>query len=242
MTNFLLEILSEEIPAVMQKTAAENFAKIAWEIFTKNGLELEPSQVKSYITPRRLTLVVSGLHAAQIIPPVKRIGPKIDADKKAIAGFLRSTGLQDESQLEQVENNGARCFAFVSKAQEIKTADIIKNSLPAILQKMTSSWPKLMRWDVAGSAEQPKWIRPVRNILALFGSEIIALEFSGLKSNNQTYGHFLKSSEALTVKDAADYKKILADNFVILDPQERKQTILSSVAKINATLGEVSFF
>ncbi len=237
MTNFLLEILSEEIPAVMQKTAAENFAKIAWEIFTKNGLELEPSQVKSYITPRRLTLVVSGLQAAQIIPPVKRIGPKIDADKKAIAGFLRSTGLQDESQLEQVENNGARCFAFVSKAQEIKTADIIKNSLPAILQKMTSSWPKLMRWDVAGSVEQPKWIRPVRNILALFGSEIIALEFSGLKSNNQTYGHFLKSSEALTVKDAADYKKILADNFVILDPQERKQKILSSVAKINATLG-----
>ena len=237
MTDFLLEILSEEIPAVMQKNAAENFAKIALEIFAKNNLELDSSQLKTFITPRRLSLVVTGLKVSQEIPPVKRIGPKIDADKKAIAGFLKSTGLQNESELEQVENNGVRCFAFVSKASEIKTSDIIKNSIPAILQKMTNSWPKLMRWDVVGVQEQPKWIRPIRNILVLFGSEIIAVEFAGLKSNNQTYGHFLKSSETLIIKDATDYKKVLKDNFVIPDGQERKQKILNEVAKINSDLG-----
>lgn len=237
MTDFILEILSEEIPALMQKAAAENFTKIALEIFTKNNLGLKPEQVKSFITPRRLTLFVGDLQTVQIVAPVKRVGPKVDADKKAIAGFLKSTGLQNESELEQVENNGALCFIFVSKASEIKTADIIKISLPQILQKMTGVWPKLMRWDVLGSVDQPKWIRPVRNILALFGSEIIDIEFAGLKSNNLTYGHFLKSSQALKIASAADYKKTLAENFVMLDAAERKEKILKEVVKINSNLG-----
>ncbi len=236
MTDFILEILSEEIPAVMQKNAAENLSKIALEILAKNNLEITAAQLQSFVTPRRLTLVVKDLKTAQIIPSVKRIGPKIDADKKAIAGFLRSTGLQDESQLEQVDNNGARCFAFVSKALEIQTAEIIKNSLPVILQKMSTTWPKLMRFDVEGVSEQPKWIRPVRNVMALFGSEVVDVEFCGLKSNNKTYGHFLKSSESLIIKDVKDYEKILSDNFVILNHSTRKQKIISQLTKINADL------
>ena len=269
MSDFILEILSEEIPAMMQKSAAENFTKIALEIFSKNNLSfipsgygnatqvaprvagnptpyvngtygnnlnLEQNQVKSFVTPRRLTLMVSGLKEVQIIPSTKRIGPKITADKKAVAGFLKSVGLQDESELEQVENNGATCFAFVSQPSQIKTAEVIKNSLPQILQKMTNSWPKLMRWDVEESLEQPKWIRPIRNILALFDAEIIDVEFAGLKSNNLTYGHFLKCREAIKISAAQDYQKMLTANFVILDGEKRKQKILKQVQKIKSDL------
>ncbi len=240
MSNFILEILSEEIPAVMQKAAAENFTKIALEIFAKNNLALDQSQVKSFVTPRRLVLFISDLQIAQTIPPVRRVGPKINADKKAVAGFLKSVGLQNESELEQVENNGAICFLFEGKAQEVRTAEVIKNSLPQILQKMVSAWPKLMRFDVAGSVEQPRWIRPVRNILALFDSEIIPFEFAGLKSNNLTYGHFLKCRDAVKINSAADYKKTLQENFVMLDGAERKKKILEQVAKIKSDLNLVT--
>ncbi len=240
MTNFIFEILSEEIPAMMQKNAAENLSKIALEVLTKNNLAVNSNQVQSFVTPRRLTLMISDLQTAQEIAAVKRVGPKIDADKKAVAGFLKSCGLQDESQLEQVDNNGARCFAFTSKASQLKTIDILKNSLPAIVQKMTASWPKLMRYDVANVKEQSKWIRPVRNILALFGAEVVECEFFGLKSNNLTYGHFLKSNQALVVNDAQDYEKTLEANLVILNQHKRRQKIIEQVSKITASLNLVT--
>lgn len=233
MTTFLLEILSEEIPAKMQKVAAENFTKIASEVFSKNNLVFENSQIKTFVTPRRLVLELNNLKLAQEILATKKIGPKITADKKAIAGFLKSVGLKDESELETVENNGATCYLFTSKCLEIKTSEIIKNSLPQILQKMTTSLPKLMRWDVDGSAEQPKWIRPIRNILCLFGSEVIDVEFVGLKSNNLTFGHYAYNDhKALKIEDSKDYKKILQDNFVILNQSERKQKIIQQILSI----------
>ena len=165
MTNFILEIFSEEIPARMQKNAVENFAKIASEVFTKSNLSYENSNLRTFITPSRLVLEVDNLKEVQEIPSVKKIGPKVNADKKAIEGFLKSVGLKDEAELEKIENNGAICYLFISKSSTIKTSEIIKNSLPQILQKMTTSFPKLMRFDIEGSDLQAKWVRPVRNIL-----------------------------------------------------------------------------
>ena len=224
MSDFIFEIFSEEIPAKMQKAAAENFVKIASEIFTKNNLKFDSTQVKSFVTPHRLTLFVNSLESAQLIPAVRRIGPKVDADKKAIAGFLKSVDLENESQLEQVENNGALCFLFAGKAAEIKTAEIIKNSLPQIAQKMISAWPKLMRWDDTGI----KWIRPIRNILCLFDQEIVDFEFAGIKASN--------FSGSIKIKAAQDYEKTLAENFILVDQSARKKKILEQVAKITAEI------
>ena len=183
MKNFLLEIFSEEIPALMQKNSAQNLAQIAKEIFLKNNLEIQDCQIKSYVTPLRLTLEIEGLEEFQKTPIIKKIGPKIDADKKAIEGFLKSVGLTNENQLEKTQNNGNICYVFVKPASEIKTAEILQNSLPQILQKMVGTWSKLMRWNVENSQTQPKWIRPIRNILCLFGEQIIAFEFENCGQN-----------------------------------------------------------
>ncbi len=235
MTDFLLEILSEEIPAKMQKAAAENLTRIASEIFVKNNLEFLPHHLKVFVTPRRLTLYVSDLKALQKTAAIKKIGPKVDADKKAIAGFLKSVGLSDETQLEKTENNGQTCYSHVKAESEIKTAEIIKNFLPQILQKMTASWSKLMRFDVENSNLQPKWIRPVRNIACLFGDEIIAVEFAGLKSNNLTFGHDNRF-DPLKISNSTNYQKILADNFVVLDQAKRRQKIVEQIQKIKSQL------
>ena len=227
--HFLLEIFSEEIPAGMQKAAAENFSKIAAEVFVKNNLTLEVAQIKSFVTPRRLTLYVSNLKISQTTPATKKVGPKINADKRAIEGFLKSVGLSDESQLEKVDNAGQACYTYSKPALEIKTSAILKDSVPQILQKMTAAWPKLMRWDIENQATQPKWIRPIRNIACMFGDEIIEVEFAGLKSNNIT---FTKSLEALKISNSSDYERILLENFVLLDQTKRKQKIIEQIQKI----------
>ncbi len=232
MTDFLLEIFSEEIPAKMQKNAAENFSAIAYEVLVKAGLPLNENQVKSLVSPRRLALYIAKLNDEQNTPAIKKIGPKTSADKKALEGFLRANGLKSESELETIEHNGSACYLFQKPSLKIKTAEIIQNNLPIILQKMTLSWPKLMRFDVAGSLEQSKWIRPIRNILCIFGEQIIDIKFAGFKSNNLTYGHLLNSPNPLKINLPQEYKNILRDNFVIVDQGERKEKIITEINKI----------
>lgn len=232
MKDFLLEILSEEIPAKMQKNASANFITIASEILTKAGLHLKNEQVHSFVSPRRISLYINNLDDEQAAPAIKKIGPQISADKKAIEGFLRANNLKNESELETTEHNGATCYLFKKPSSSIKTSEILRNHLPIILQKMVTTWPKLMRFDVAGSLEQHKWIRPIRNILCIFDEQIIDIKFAGLKSNNLTYGHFLNSLEPLKIKYPQDYTNILRDNFVIVDQNERKEKIISEIHKI----------
>lgn len=237
MSDFILEIFSEEIPALMQKSAAENLARIAAEVFAKNNFPLNNSDIKTFVSPRRLSLYIQDLKPVQTIPSVRKIGPRLTADQKAIDGFLKSVGLSDVSQLQKIENNGQPCYIYVTAESTIKTADIFKNSLPQILQKMTGAWPKLMRWDIENSKEQPQWIRPIRNILCLFGSEIIDVEFAGLKSNNITFTHYAHKVPKLEIKNAADYKTALKENFVIVSHIERKEKILQQIRKITFSLG-----
>lgn len=232
MKDFLLEILSEEIPAKMQKNAAENFSNIAFEALSKAGLSLNKEQVKSFISPRRISLYIDNLDDTQTTIAVKKIGPKTSADKKAVEGFLRANNLKNESELETTDHNGNLCYLFQKPSLAIKTSEILQNNLPIILQKMVATWPKLMRFDIADNLEQPKWIRPIRNILCIFDEQIIDIKFAGFKSNNLTYGHFLKSSQPLKIEHPQDYKNILRDNFVIVDQNERREKIISEIHKI----------
>ncbi len=234
MSDFLLEILSEEIPAKAQLGAAQNFSLIAIEILSKAGIALKNEQVKSFVAPRRIALYISDIAEKQVGAAVKKIGPKVDADKKAVEGFLRANQLSDVSQLEKTEHNGALCFLAQKPAFEIDSSEILQNNLPAILQKMIASWPKTMRFDTAKKGEQAKWIRPVRNVLCIFGNKVIDVEFAGLKSNNLTCGHFLASCEPLKINDPRDYKDILRNNFVIVDQEERKEKMLSQIKKIES--------
>jgi glycyl-tRNA synthetase beta chain len=232
MSDFLFEIFSEEIPAAMQKNAAENLTKIAGEILAKNNLKFESAQIASYVTPNRLVLYIHHLQATQKLPEVKRVGPRIDADPKAIEGFLKSVGVSSKDELQKVENGANTCYAHFQAAREISSAEIIKNSLPQIVQKITATWPKLMRFDVEGKSAQATWIRPVRNIACMFGSEVIDVEFFGLRSNNLTFGHPASCAQSLEITNAAHYEEVLEDNFVILRQEQRKQKILQQIREI----------
>ncbi|GDX36382.1 glycine--tRNA ligase beta subunit [Alphaproteobacteria bacterium] len=230
MSDFILEIFSEEIPAKMQKNAIEAFHKIAQEQFLKNHLIFRDDQLECFITPTRMVLSLKGIDKFQKTQTVKKIGPKIDANPKAIGGFLKSLGLANINQLQQ--ENGF--YVYQLEAKEIRTADLIKDSLPIILQKTQNHWPKIMRWDVEGNVLQFKWIRPIRNILSIFDQEVIDIEFAGLKSNNQI---FLGYKNNLTViKNVQEYYEVIEKNKILLNHNQRREIIFNKFKNIKAKL------
>lgn len=229
MSDLLLEIFSEEIPAKMQKMAAENLLKISTEILEKNGLKFDNSQIKTFITPQRLVLYIYRLEQFQITPAIKKFGPKIDANPKAIEGFARSNGVE-AANLEQ-ENN---VYIFQSSESKIKTSEIIKNCAPQIIAKMVNVWPKLMRFDIEGFKEQGKWIRPIRSLACMLGDEIINFKYLNFTAANKSFTRNLKE---FIITNSAHFEEFLEDDLIILNQEKRKQKIFAQINKIKYETG-----
>lgn len=224
MAEFLIEIYSEEIPAKMQAKAVLSFKQIFSDFFTKQNIKFNPDQLKSFISPKRLILLASDLEEFQIIAAAKKNGPKIDADPKAIEGFLKSIGVSSINELGKTETN----YYFDQKENKISTAQILQNNLPALLQKMSTSWPKTMKWK---EDQTQLWIRPIRNILCIFNGKSIVFEFAGIKSNSTSRGHFL-DNDIFEVYNFNQYKNYLEDASIIFDEGKRKKIILEKIQEI----------
>ncbi len=219
MKSFLLEIFSEEIPPLLQKKAADDFLQIAKSIFTEENLSFKNDDLQTFITPRRLILYIKNLKTKQTLPATQKIGPKVDANDKAIQGFLKANNLNNVSQLIKINNKGHQYYAFDIKEKSIKTQQILQNSLNKILLKSVNIWPRLMRWNVEGFEYQPQWIRPIRNLLCLFDNEIVDIEFANLKSNNLTFLNCQK--KAKQINDINSYFDLIKKQNIIIDFNQR---------------------
>jgi glycyl-tRNA synthetase beta chain len=214
MPQLLLELFSEEIPARMQADAARDLERMARERLKAAGFA--PDAMRSFAGPRRLTLVVDDLAAAQAASSDERKGPRVGAPDAAIDGFLRSTGLARE---QLVERDGVY-FAQIARGGRA-TADVIAEMVPDIVHQFP--WPKSMKWGT-GSL---RWVRPLQRILCLFDGQIVAFNVDGIEAGNFSEGHrFMGSKRPFTVRDFDDYAEKLTGDFVVLDPAERKARIL----------------
>lgn len=231
MPDLLLELFSEEIPARMQRKAAGDLKKIVTNKLVDCGLVYEAA--REYWTPRRLTLDIRGLTPRSKDVHEERKGPSVKAPEQAIAGFLRSAGLNDISEAEIVSDPKKGDFYVAKIVKKGRSAEeIIADIMPDIIRSFP--WPKSMRW---GSQSADKnalhWVRPLKNILCVFGpenadTEVIPFEINGLTSNNITYGHrFLSDGQPIEVKRFDDYVTRLEQEKVILDADRRKEIILA---------------
>ena len=225
MTDFVLEIFSEEIPARMQKNSAENFLKIAQEVLAKNNLNFDEDSIKVFISPRRLALILKNLDTEQIQATQKKIGPKLGSDTRAIEGFLKANGQNKIEDLQVVDG----FYVFNKPELAMKTVDIIASSLPTIMQKMQNSWQKLMRYDVDNGNSQAKWVRPIRGIVAIFDEQIVDFNFAFIRAKNITFD---KNNNQILINCAKDYEHILQKNNIIVDQHKRKQKIIQKIHKI----------
>ncbi|WP_016746086.1 glycine--tRNA ligase subunit beta, partial [Rhizorhabdus wittichii] len=229
MADFLLELLSEEIPARMQEKASADLARLFTEELAKAGLT--PGGITSYVTPRRLALIAHGLPVETAAVSEELKGPKASAPPQALEGFLRKTGLARE---QLVERDGT-LFAVIEKPGRA-TAAVLAEAIPAIVRNFP--WPKSMRWGTASlSTAALRWVRPLQGIVALLGEEIVPFEIDGVASGAATVGHRFHHPGIITIGSAADYAGKLRACHVIVDHAERRDIIRARAAELAAGQG-----
>lgn len=230
MSDLLIELFSEEIPARMQHAAAEGFLKRITEGLEKAGVAVENSAF--YYTPRRLSVSLTGLPTTREAKSEEIKGPRVDGPEAAINGFLRKNSAESVAACVVKKIDGVDYY-FIEKTQ--MGGDTIDALAPVIVQAIQNlAWPKSMRW----AANTFRWARPLHSVLAVFDGKTVpgALDLGNGKTisfSNTTRGHrFLSDGKLFTVTGFDDYKKKLAAAHVILDQTERREKIWTGVQDI----------
>ena len=214
---FVLEIGTEEIPDWMIPTALENLHML----FEK--LELPHETVCLDATPRRLVLRVEGLPERLPDSEERILGPAKSAPPQAVAGFARKQGLKPEDLAVESTPKG-EYYVFTKKIQGRRTLDILSESLPGIV--LGIYFPKTMYWTAKNG---PRFIRPIRWLVALLGEETIPFEIAGVRAGNMTAGHRRLGAKEVVVT-TTDYEQRLRDHYVILSAEERRSRIRDGFA------------
>ncbi len=216
MPELLLELFSEEIPARMQRRAADDLRRLVTGGLVDAGLTYEGAQ--AHVTPRRLVLSVEGLGTRTPDTSEERKGPRTDAPDKAIEGFLRSVGVSMGYWQVVEDKKGSFFVAKIDKPGR-DTPDVLAELIPQVIAGFP--WPKSMRWG-SGSL---RWVRPLQSILCCFDGEVVRFEVGELRSGETTRGHRFMGNGEIAASRFEPYATKLRDSFVMVDASERADTI-----------------
>ncbi len=235
-STLLLEIGTEDLPARFIKPALQQLKENTGKILKENYIAC--GEVKVFGTPRRLAIMVDGIPRMQEDRTREVFGPSkkaaFDADgnpTKAATGFARSQGVSVDSLIVKRKDKGEYLVAVI----EEKGAQV-REVLPLLLKKIVLSiyLPKAMRWG----NKDVRFVRPIRWFLSLLDKEVVTFDIEGIQSGNLTRGHRFLSPAAFRIKEIPGYKKLLGNNYVIVDIEERKKTIREKTAKLLSSTGE----
>tara|TARA_R110000772_G_scaffold169366_1_gene281244 strand:- start:2325 stop:4682 length:2358 start_codon:yes stop_codon:yes gene_type:complete len=234
MADFLLELLSEEIPARMQAEARAALSGLFLKHISDAELHRDIN-VKTFSTPRRLALIATGL-PAQTEPVSEEFkGPPEGAPDQAIDGFCRKNGVtRDQLEVRDVKGRPT-LFAVVNKPARA-TSDVLSEAIPAIIKAFP--WPKAMRWGAASaSTESLRWVRPLQGIVAILDDDLVPCEIDGVTSSYDTVGHRFHHQGMITIGNAGDYAGKLRACHVLVDQAEREAIIREGAAKAASDAG-----
>ena len=216
MSDFLLEIATEEIPHWMVPGALEQLGK----------LELFGAEVHVDATSRRLTVWASGVPDRTADSEQVLKGPPLTSGDKAAEGFAKKQGA-DVSALRKVGNY----YELVKRVEGRPVRDILAETLPGFILGL--QWPKSMYWT--GGKTGPRFIRPIRWLVALLGDQVIPFEIAGVKTGNVTRGHRILGSSSIPVT-TGNYEAELRKNGVILSSSERRKKIEAEAMALGANI------
>jgi len=232
-TDFLLEIRCEEIPARMQAGARAELEKLFRRELDAAGVT--PGAITVWSTPRRLALIAAGLPEATQAVSEEAKGPPEGAPDAALDGFCRKNNVTRE-QLELREIKGRNTWFAVIEKPGRAMRDLLAEAIPAIIRDF--SWPKAMRWGANSiSTESVRWVRPLSGIVAILGEELVECSAGGIPSGYATMGHRFHCPRAITIGGAADYQEKLRACHVIVDHEERATLIREGAAQVAAEAG-----
>ncbi|ROT95327.1 glycine--tRNA ligase subunit beta [Altererythrobacter sp. FM1] len=233
MSDFLLELRSEEIPARMQAGARADLERLFRAEMAAAGVS--PGAIRVWSTPRRLALIACDLPLATEAVSEEAKGPPEGAPDQAIDGFCRKNGVtRDQLELRDVKGRNTY-FAVIEKPGRA-VADVLAEAIPAIVRAFP--WPKSMRWGAASlSTESLRWVRPLSGVVALLDSDVVECEVGGVASGRLTRGHRFHSSGDIVIAGVADYAATLREAHVIVDHEERQNLIREQAAKVASDAG-----
>jgi len=221
--DLVFEIGTEEMPSAAVYSGIKQLGENAEKLLEENRFSYK--EIRTMGTPRRLVLLVSALSEKQddlvkeVKGPAKKAAYSDDGKPAAAAiGFARGQGVDVDTLVVKQVAQGEYVFA-VKKEKGLSVAKV----LPEILRQIASSitFPKAMRWDESDT----QFVRPARWLLALFGDTKIKFDFSGLKSDNLTWGHRFLADNPIKVEISNDYLSAMKKGKVLVDETERAQYI-----------------
>lgn len=235
MTDFLLELRSEEIPARMQAGARADLEKLFRKEMEAAGVAV--GDVTVWSTPRRLALIAHGLPLATEAVHEETKGPATSAPEQALEGFLRKTGLSKD-QLEVRDLKGKDTYFAVVEKPGRAVKDVLAEAIPAIVRAFP--WPKSQRWGAASlSTESLRWVRPLSGIVAILGEELVACEVGGIASGYVTKGHRFHAPGEITIGGAHDYADKLRLAHVLVNHEERQDIVRTKAREAASAAGMV---
>jgi glycyl-tRNA synthetase beta chain len=233
--ELLLEVGTEEIPSGFVIRALKEIEEIAKKLLEDYRIRF--SEIKALGTPRRLALYINQVEEKQQDAVTEVLGPakRVAYDEKgnptrAALGFVRGQGISvEELQIKNTDKGDYVCV--VKREQGGETSVLLQEILPKLI--MSLSFPKSMRWGETNL----RFARPIHWILALFGGEVVDFQLENLRSGNTTYGHRFLKPQAIAVRNFSDYIQALTQAYVIVDPDERRESIRRQIIELASQRG-----
>ncbi|MDA8851402.1 glycine--tRNA ligase subunit beta [Candidatus Pelagibacter sp.] len=224
MSEFFLELFSEEIPAGLQRNSRNTLLENFKNLFEEKKILFKKSS--SFSTPNRLIILFEGL-SKEIIQKAEEIkGPNVNAPEKAIEGFLRSNQIDKKDLLKKKIEKGEFYF-FKKPSNKINTIDLLQKYTPLILDKL--QWKKSMVWGNYNLS----WARPLKSILAVFDDKSLDFKFHHLISSNTTFTDKEFEDKKKIFKNFKSYKDFFNQSGIIIDHILRKEFITKEIEKIS---------
>jgi len=223
MSEFFLELFSEEIPPGLQKNLREKIFEDFKSLFEEKSIKSKKNF--SFSTPNRLVLVFEGLDKQIKIKSKEIRGPKTSSPEQALEGFLRSNKIDKKDLLKKKTEKGEFYF-YKTLAISLKTHDLLTEFIPKILTNY--QWKKSMKW---GEFDL-NWGRPLKSILSIFDNKIINFKFHHLVSSNLTFLDKDFEDKKKSFENFKKYEKFFEINGVIINQNKRLKIINKSFSKI----------
>mgnify|MGYP001433664578 CR=1 FL=1 len=223
MSEFFLELFSEEIPPSLQKNLCLDLSENFNKLFSDKSISVRKSS--SYSTPNRAIIVFEGLKKQINLKSEEIKGPNTNAPEIALEGFIRSNNVSKKDLFKKKIDKGEFYF-FKTKSKKLNTHDLLEEFVPLILQKI--QWKKSMRWG----EYDLNWGRPLKSILAVFNKKKLIFNFHHLCSSNSTFIDKDFEEKKKIFNDFKSYEKFFQNQGVLVDQNKRKELIEKEFIKI----------
>jgi len=225
MSEFFLELFSEEIPSSLQKNLREDLLNSFIKSFNEKSISFKKSS--SFSTPNRLIILFEGLQKQIILKSEEIKGPSVKAPELALEGFIRSNNISKKDLFKKAIDKGEFYF-FKTKLKKLNTHDLLEELVPSILHKI--QWKKSMRWNDFSL----NWGRPLKSILAIFGKKKLSFKFHHLTSSNSTFVDKEFEEKKKIFFDFKDYNNFFKKLNITIDHNQRKNFIEKKLNEISS--------